>query len=269
MIQAVGMDEWPLSSPRSTEQVRLPTIGMRGGLGRTLLTAFLVLAILPLSAVSWYAITRERHDIQREVTAKLSSVAAMMETQVRQWVAGRVADLALLANLPTTRENVSVLTVNAAGPSTGSGQAPSTALRQGSGHNTSTARDTLRAQLRAVLEQDPSFRRLDVLDNKGRALVSTDRSAERSRRGSQAGGFLTEQTLTLEPEQASSFQFITLDPTADVGLVVIQRITGQDGGMLGLLVHDGGNPSAVHGNSQVPTLARDRQIPALRGENWL
>jgi len=35
------------------------------------------------------------------------------------------------------------------------------------------------------------------------------------------------------------------------------------------LVHDGVNPSAVHGNSQVPTLARDRQIPALHGENWL
>ncbi|MCK4316703.1 MAG: hypothetical protein KAX24_13125, partial [Anaerolineae bacterium] len=107
-----------MSSPGSTEQVRLPTIGMRGGLGRTLLTAFLVLAILPLSAVSWYAITRERHGIQREVIAKLSSVAAMMETQVRQWVAGRVANLALLANLPATRENVSVLTVNAVGPST-------------------------------------------------------------------------------------------------------------------------------------------------------
>ncbi len=35
------------------------------------------------------------------------------------------------------------------------------------------------------------------------------------------------------------------------------------------LVHDGVNPSAVHGNSQVPMLARDRQIPALHGENWL
>ena len=242
-----------MSSPGSTEQVRLPTIGMRGGLGRTLLTAFLVLAILPLSAVSWYAITRERRDVQREVVAKLSSVATMMETQVRQWVERRAADLALLANLPATRENVSVLTVNAGGPSTGSprlrsgqaGQAPSTLrLRsgqagsgQGSGHNASAARDTLRTQLRVVLEQDPSFRRLDVLDNEGRALVSTDRSAERSRRRSpQAEGSLTEQTLMLEPEQASSLQFITLDPTADVGLVVVQRITGQDGEMLGLLV---------------------------------
>jgi hypothetical protein len=35
------------------------------------------------------------------------------------------------------------------------------------------------------------------------------------------------------------------------------------------LVHDGGNPSAVYGNSLDPTLARDRQIPALHGENWL
>jgi len=204
-----------MSSPGLTEQARLPTIGMRGGLGRTLLTAFLVLAILPLSVVSWHAIARERHDIQREVTAKLSSVAAIMETQVRQWAEDRAADLALLANLPATRENVSILTINVAGAG--------------------TARDTLRTQLRAVLEQDPAFRRLDVLNSEGQVLVSTDRSAERSRRSPHTEGSLTEQILTLEPEQASNLQFITLDPTADVGLVVTQRVIGPDDETLGLL----------------------------------
>ncbi len=195
-----------MSSPDSTERSRVPAIGMRGGLGRTLLTAFLILAILPLSAVSWYAIMRERRDIQREVTAKLSSVAAMMETQVRQWAEDRVADLALLAALPATRENVSVLITNAAAAS--------------------TARDALRTRLHAVLEQDLAFRRLDVLDSEGRVLVSTDPQAE---------GSLEEQALAFESEQASGLQFITLDPTADVGLVVIQRITGPNGEALGLL----------------------------------
>jgi len=61
-----------MSSPGLEERPQIPTTGMRGGLGKTLLTAFLILAIVPLSTISWYATQRERHDIQREVTAKLS-----------------------------------------------------------------------------------------------------------------------------------------------------------------------------------------------------
>jgi signal transduction histidine kinase len=182
---------------------------MRGGLGRTLLTAFLILAILPLSAISWYAITRERHATQRQVTAKLSSVAATMEMQVGQWVQDRVAALALLAALPATRE-LFLSTSTALGVNSAEGNVSSD----------SATRETLRAQLRAVMEQDSAFRRLDVLDDKGQVLVSTDPQTE---------GDLTEEALTLEPEQTSSLQFITLDPTADVGLVIVQRITGLDG----------------------------------------
>ena len=64
---------------------RVPDVGMRGGLGRTLLTAFLVLAILPLSVVSWYASTRSRHNIQEEITSKLISIAALKEAQISRW----------------------------------------------------------------------------------------------------------------------------------------------------------------------------------------
>jgi signal transduction histidine kinase len=179
---------------------------MRGGLGKTLLTAFLILAIVPLSTISWYATQRERHDIQREVTAKLSSVSAMVETQVIQWAESHVADLAFLATLPAIRENVIILTTN--------------------GANTSTARDTLRIQLRAVLEHDPSFHRLAVLDREGQILVSTGLPGEASP---------TEQTTMLDPKQTHSLRFTTLDPTADVGLVVTQRITAPDDEDLGLL----------------------------------
>ncbi|RME34566.1 MAG: HAMP domain-containing protein, partial [Thermoflexia bacterium] len=59
---------------------------MRGGLGRTILTAFLVLAILPLSIVSWYASTRHRQNIQEEVTDKLVTIAALKEAQISRWV---------------------------------------------------------------------------------------------------------------------------------------------------------------------------------------
>ena len=218
-------------SPGSTEQSRVPTTGMRGGLGRTLLTAFLVLAIVPLSAISWYTTVRERRDVQSEVTTRLSLIATMMEMQIRQWAEGRVAGLAFLATQPATRELVlspSFVRVNSA-----EGLVLSVAEGNASGLTAdgtdSSARDTLRTQLRAVLEHDPALRRLAVLDNTGRVLVSTDPQTE---------GSLTEQVSTLEPEQASSLQFITLDPAANEGLIITvrlsahgeaQRFTGSDG----------------------------------------
>ena len=187
-------------SSASTERPQIPTTGMRGGLGRTLLTSFLILAIVPLSAVTWYATLRERQDIQREVIAKLSSVATMMEMQVNQWVEYRIASLQFLAALPATRENMSILVTNTGDTSTA---------------RADQVRHTLRLQLQATLAQDPAFRRLAVLDGEGNVLVSTDPQTE---------GKPTEQTLTLESEQDYAFQFITLDPMANVGPVVIVRI---------------------------------------------
>ncbi|HID90153.1 MAG TPA: HAMP domain-containing protein [Anaerolineales bacterium] len=65
--------------------LEVPGPGMRGGLGRTLLTAFLVLAIFPLSVVSWYATNRSRLNIQHQVTEKLLSIAALKEVQITRW----------------------------------------------------------------------------------------------------------------------------------------------------------------------------------------
>ncbi len=75
---------------------KVPDIGLRGGLGRTLLTAFLVLAILPLSAVSWYATSRSRLNIQHEVMDKLASVATSKEAQIVRWVEEQRAALSSL-----------------------------------------------------------------------------------------------------------------------------------------------------------------------------
>lgn len=194
-----------MSSPSVMERPRIPTTGMRGGLGRTLLTAFLVLAIVPLSTISWYATQRERRDIQREVTAKLSSVATTVEMQVCQWIDGQMADLALLAALPTTWESVSVLVGNST--------------------EVSPARDVLRAQLDALLAQDPAFQRLAVLDREGRVLVSTDPQTEESLSG----------WMRLGLEQASDFRNITFESVDDVGLVIVQPVTGPGDATLGLL----------------------------------
>ena len=188
------------SVPDSTERSRIPTTGMRGGLGRTLLTAFLVLAIVPLSAITWYATQRERHDIQLEVTAKLSSVAAIMETQVQQWVEYRIGGLALLAALPAIQESASAVVTDAA--------------------DASAARDVLNAQLHALLAQDLSFYRLAVLDNAGQVLVSTADDYEK----------------LPHDEQDACLQSITLDPTDNANLVVSQPIASPENGeTLGVL----------------------------------
>jgi len=193
-------------SPNSQERPRIPTTGMRGGLGRTLLTAFLILAIVPLSAISWYATLRERQDIQREVTAKLSSVAAMMEMHIHQWTECRVAGLVFLAALPTTWENVNALVADVA--------------------DVNPPRHALYLQLQTMLSQDLSFRRLAVLDSDGQVLVSTDPQAE---------GIRVAQVTALEFEQNSAFQPIILDSIADEELMIVQPIIDQDDELVGLL----------------------------------
>ncbi|MCS7177759.1 MAG: ATP-binding protein [Anaerolineae bacterium] len=74
--------------------LEVPGVGMRGGLGRTILTAFLILAIVPLSLVSWYASTRHRQNIQEEVSGKLVTIAALKEAQITRWLEEQATALA-------------------------------------------------------------------------------------------------------------------------------------------------------------------------------
>ena len=200
----------------STDQSLLPTTGMRGGLGRTLLTAFLVLAIVPLSAISWYATVRERYDVQREVTAKLFAV----EVQGHQWVERRVASLAFLAALPATKENVNTL-VATPDSSTGPGEISATIMA-----DADAARGVLLLQLRSLLSQDPVFCSLAVLDEAGEVLVSAGLEEEESLLG---------QMPALEAGQDAALQSAPLDPSAEARLVAVHRIVGEDGWTIGLL----------------------------------
>jgi len=64
----------------------VPTTGMRGGLGRILLTAFLLLAIGPLSVVGYVAFNQVRNDRQRATIERLTTAANLREAQLREWV---------------------------------------------------------------------------------------------------------------------------------------------------------------------------------------
>lgn len=64
----------------------IPTTGMRGGLGRTLLTAFLILTILPLTLIGAYAIRQNRRNLEGEVGNRLLAVAALKGELFLHWL---------------------------------------------------------------------------------------------------------------------------------------------------------------------------------------
>ncbi len=204
-----------MATPESTKGPRVPTTGMRGGLGRTLLTAFLLLAIVPLSAISWYATRRERRDLRREVIAKLSSVAVLTESQIQCWGEGHLEHLALLAAVPGVRQQASTLL---------EANAPAEAGSEG---DEARARDSLRQHLSALLDQDTAFRCVALLDDQGRTLVATDPSLE---------GEVETSIPALTPDETTIFRMITLEPEASVGAVVAKEIGGPDGVDEGVLV---------------------------------
>ncbi|MBN2390857.1 MAG: GAF domain-containing protein, partial [Anaerolineae bacterium] len=73
-----------VETPRGLRSI--PTTGMRGGLGRTLLTAFLILTILPLALIGGYAAKNNRDSLQKEVKSKLQAVATLKGEELRQWL---------------------------------------------------------------------------------------------------------------------------------------------------------------------------------------
>jgi signal transduction histidine kinase len=74
---------------------------MRGGLGRTLLTAFLLLAIGPLSLVGYVAFSQVRAERQRETVDRLTTLADLEETRLREWLGARRANLENVASDPS------------------------------------------------------------------------------------------------------------------------------------------------------------------------
>jgi len=96
-----------VQAPRGLRSI--PTTGMRGGLGRTLLTAFLILTILPLALIGGYAAKSNRDSLQKEVKSKLQAVATLKGEELRQWFARTHQQLLLAAleeDFSGTRHNI-------------------------------------------------------------------------------------------------------------------------------------------------------------------
>lgn len=71
--------------------------GMRGGLGRILLTAFMLMAIVPLSVVSYLAIRRVQRDMDQTATDRLARLAQSTAAQLETWLDAQQYGLSIVA----------------------------------------------------------------------------------------------------------------------------------------------------------------------------
>ncbi len=127
----------------------VPSTGMRGGLGRTLLIAFLLLSIFPQSLISFIAATQSRSSLQRELIEKLTAVSDLKADQIGAWVSNQQ----LIVNIVSDQISAhSCLETD-----TDTGTDISTCLRD---------------DLRGAVDQNPAFAALLLLDSQAQVLVS-------------------------------------------------------------------------------------------------
>lgn len=77
------------AAPASANARTLPTTGMRGGLGRTLLTSFLALTIMPFALIGWYVVAQNRSNLQIEAANKLQLIATLKAENLESWLLDR------------------------------------------------------------------------------------------------------------------------------------------------------------------------------------
>jgi signal transduction histidine kinase/HAMP domain-containing protein len=73
-------------------------LGLRGGLGKTLLIAFLLLAIVPLSFLAFLTYNQIQYDTGQKLFASLETVVALKEAHLLDWVESCEHELVLLAD---------------------------------------------------------------------------------------------------------------------------------------------------------------------------
>ncbi len=81
-------------------------MGLRGGLGRNLLIAFLVLAIVPLGLNAWLVVHHTDQEMRQATQERLSAIAALKAVQIEGWLTAQEQHLAqvsaVLAAAPAT-----------------------------------------------------------------------------------------------------------------------------------------------------------------------
>jgi signal transduction histidine kinase/HAMP domain-containing protein len=74
------------------------SLGLRGGLGKTLLIAFLLLAIVPLGLLSFLTYNQIQRDTGQKLDASLETIVGLKEAHLVDWVGSYERELTLLAD---------------------------------------------------------------------------------------------------------------------------------------------------------------------------
>ena len=201
------MAQQPVSKTHGSS---VPAAGMRGGLGRTLLTAFLLLSIVPLSIISFVASTQGRRNLQQELEEKLITVADLTESQIHSWVAHQELILSLLSDslqaVPQDRNPAAFY--------------PDSTL---SSRSSSTS--YLYREVTELHAQNPAFMALLLLDAQGQVLAAYPSISENHR----FPGLLQHQQRLLEADgplvQALESSSSQIKPP---GLVLAQPVAESD-----------------------------------------
>lgn len=99
MVQsAIDLLRTPRASQHNSPAVS--PLGLRGGLGKTLLTAFLLLTIVPLSLLAFLTYNRVQRDAGEKLTTSLESIVTLKGVHLADWVASYERELALLNTFP-------------------------------------------------------------------------------------------------------------------------------------------------------------------------
>lgn len=94
-VDSIRLNRSPQHAPRAS-----PNLGMRGGLGKTLLIAFLLLTIVPLSLLAFLTYNRIRHDTRENLVASLETMVTLKEAHLVDAVESYERALMLLADIP-------------------------------------------------------------------------------------------------------------------------------------------------------------------------
>jgi signal transduction histidine kinase/HAMP domain-containing protein len=168
--------------------------GMRGGLGKTLLLAFLLLAIVPLSLLAFFTYHQIQRVTRQHLVASLETMVALKEAHLVDFVQGYERELALLARASGLEGGGLGVPLS---PSSQSGAFESS----GEGAEGAVAQ-ILVSYLEAFQATDPTLTGLVLLDSAGGDLIA---SATRPDLGIQIGPQLLKplaegQRLLIVPE---------------------------------------------------------------------
>lgn len=146
-----------LSRPFSAQAS--PPLGLRGGLGKTLLIAFLLLAIVPLSLLAFFTYNQIQRDTQERRVLSLEEMVATKGAYLVDWVGGRQREL--------------ILSAEALGP----------ANRDDTGHARQeeaplSGRQALVDWLTSVQRTDPAFLGFVLVDDEGSAFATGAAAAD-------------------------------------------------------------------------------------------